>query len=210
MAPATGSSGSGANGGYAPQTVVVDLHNPRPEPAVVELGIDRSRFPGHLSLMVSPLEHAGGSRIEGLCRTPRHHAPAGIVAHLEAWLAGLGEEVERFGRRAAAWAVEGFDPREARRAAMLDKLCTVDPSHVLVVEDPAHAAIGAVHLGPHGRATCAVTLAVPESARPGDTYRFDLVQRSGGRILGGGTYLVAVTGRAHGGKHGGLPRRDRA
>ena len=39
----------------------------------------------------------------------------------------------------------------------------------------------------------ALTLVAPKGAGPGDSYRFNVVQRHGRRVGGGSTYVLAVT-----------------
>jgi hypothetical protein len=170
----------------APKTFIVDVHDPGSEAGVGEIVIDRAGFPGHLSLMSSPLRHVGAAGLEGLRFVERGHAPPAVEEHLDGWLRGLDQAVERLGDGVA---------REARRAARLRKLRTIDRGRMLVVEGPERASLGGIALGPHGRATLAVTLAAPAHARPGDTYRFDILRKSGGRIVGGSSYVVAVAGK---------------
>jgi len=50
-------------------------------------------------------------------------------------------------------------------------------------------------LAPHARATLALTLKAPATARPGDGFRLDILQRDTGRVVGGSTFVIAVIER---------------
>jgi hypothetical protein len=69
-----------------------------------------------------------------------------------------------------------------------------DGSQVFVT-DPAteSAAIKGVRLPPLGRITANIAVQPPPEAVPGNRFRFNVLQTSGGRIVGGSTYVLAVT-----------------
>ncbi|MEY2417059.1 MAG: hypothetical protein QOH53_2393, partial [Ilumatobacteraceae bacterium] len=49
-----------------------------------------------------------------------------------------------------------------------------------------------IRLPAGARITAAITVRAPDGAKPGDDFRFDVLQRRNGEIVGGSTYAVAV------------------
>jgi hypothetical protein len=78
--------------------------------------------------------------------------------------------------------------RRARKVTALDR------THVYVVDRGARAGtVSNVHLAPGARVTAAITVQAPDDAQPGDRYRLDVLQRSGGHVVGGSSYVLVVT-----------------
>lgn len=57
------------------------------------------------------------------------------------------------------------------------------------------AAIRQVVLGPQRPLKAGIRIAVPPNAKPGDTYRFTVLQKDGQQVLGGSTYEIRVQDR---------------
>ena len=105
------------------------------------------------------------------------------------WLERIGEVLVDLGER-----IEGEPAMYERRRRHLRKLTTLDRSRILVAGGvPGTPAIRGVRLAPRETATVSFTIQVPPNADPGDRYRLDVIQRQGQTIIGGSTYVIAVT-----------------
>lgn len=72
------------------------------------------------------------------------------------------------------------------------KISRLDRSRAYVA--PASVcSIGGVRLALGGHITAAVTVQAPPESKPGDRFRFDIIQKSGNQIIGGSSYVMAVT-----------------
>jgi hypothetical protein len=69
----------------------------------------------------------------------------------------------------------------------------MDTSRVFVAESSRTPSILGVEIPPRRAVTAAITIRAPEEAKPGDRFRLDIIQRSGERIVGGSSYVIAVT-----------------
>lgn len=54
-------------------------------------------------------------------------------------------------------------------------------------------ALRGIRLPAGGQITAAVTLTAPPGAKPGDRYRMNIIQQQGTVLIGGSTYIIAVT-----------------
>jgi hypothetical protein len=179
---------------HNPRTFVLDFNNATTKETVVDLVFSRSNFPGHMSLMFTPLTFASASgQSSGITVAEKNLINASIAEHLGRWLESIGELVEDVGegieRLGAALA---HDARERHRQRRKKKLRELDRSMIYVADNSPNPMLGGVRLGPGARITAAVTIQAPPDAVPGDRYRIDCIQRSAGRIIGGSSYVAVV------------------
>lgn len=182
---------------HAPQTMLIDFHNAGQETAVVDLVFDRKQFmEGHLSLMLPPLRLAlpeeeafAGWRVE-------HYSAleTSLREHLGQWVGRVGELVEGLGETLEQ--VGAMVEREAlpadEREAKIRKVAGLDRSRVYIAGAGPVATVRGVELAPGKRITAAITIQAPADAHPGARFRFDVIQRGTGGIVGGSSYIVAV------------------
>jgi hypothetical protein len=163
--------------GREPTTAVLGFANAGRRARKTELVIDRRDFPGHLSLLL-PRDATKELKLDGLTAAKRR---------------GLGEVEEHLG----AWTKEVRERLEHRAGLLggdsqIEQLSMLDPGRILVADPGGKAALHGLTI-PGGEAIwTAITLRAPEDARPGDSFRFDVIQRAGRRIVGGSTYLLGV------------------
>lgn len=179
-----------------PQTFLIDFNNVLASKSEIEMVFDKSAFPGELSVALPAHVHVDeGPALEGFVRHERIKLDRPIAHALGHWaervsplrvdvlkgLAGGDKPLPRLNRL-----------REDRLRFRLDQLHL---DHVFVAE-PAKdiSTISRVALDKDAALTAAITVAVPAEAKPGDQYRLDVIQRQDGRIVGGSTYVIAVTG----------------
>jgi hypothetical protein len=63
---------------------------------------------------------------------------------------------------------------------------------VYVAGDEPESAMSGIRI-PYGeRVTAAINVQAPADARPGDRFRFDVLQRMDGTVVGGSTYVLAA------------------
>jgi hypothetical protein len=187
---------SGLPGGLMSETIVIDFHNPGERQAAFDLVFDRRHFvgkdgsPGYLSLILPQTKTAHS--LSGFTLVKRD-ARALAARHLIGeWLERLGAELQSLGDAIEDDITEAvLERREIRRA----KLAALDQTHVYVAGESTAPAIVSVVIPARGRITAAFTIQAPTGAAPGDRFRLDVMQQdtSSKKILGGSTYVVAIT-----------------
>jgi hypothetical protein len=100
----------------------------------------------------------------------------------------VGEAIEAAAAKMAR-EVMPSDVREVR----IRKIAHLDRSQIFVAEKESMAVIAGVKLAPGARITAAVTVQAPLESKPGDRFRFDIIQKSEDVIVGGSSYVFAVT-----------------
>jgi hypothetical protein len=178
-----------------PQTILIDFHNADREAAEIEVLVDRRHFGGRLSMLLPKLDLRGGEKSLTSWRiarpsdrdvTVREHA-----AFLEQIRKALANPERNADLKAASLGREPaiLDDRERH----LRRLGSLDPTRVFVADAKADLlSVSGIALKAGAAVTAAITLTAPESAKPGDTYEFDVIQRHRGKVVGGSTYVVAV------------------
>jgi hypothetical protein len=184
---------------HEPQTMVLDLHNPTPKDLEVDITFERQGFPGHLSVMLPPLPES--DRVQETADGFRVVDHAGTVDSIREFigetLERVGEQIEELGealerhrrpnRRDCGPAI--LTPAERR---ILTKLASIDRRR-LFVADSENPEIRGLRIPAGGSVPCAIIVQAPEEAVPGDRYWFSVVQRDGREVMGGSSYVVAVT-----------------
>ena len=170
--------------------MALNFHNPYERQAVFDIAFARANFPGRIALMLPKLSElsSGGPALNGFKVHPRLELPEGLKKMVGDWVEDLGELLERWGRE-----IEGAAQRNEQRERRRRLLDHVDRHHVLLAEAGSHpATITGVQIPPHGAVTAVFALSPPAGARKNDRYRLDVIQRHGGRILGGSSYVIAI------------------
>jgi hypothetical protein len=180
---------------HEPQTVLLDFHNALREEAEIDVVVNRRDMVGPLTMMLSTLRLADSRRaFDGWRRTEHGVLPEEIAEYVGSFLQRLGEavetlgeEIEQAGRRIAG----DLDVHE--REETLRKLEGIDRSVVYVADSAAATpTISGILLPAGGHITAAITVRAPDGAKPGDQFRFDVLQRRQGTVAGGSTYALAV------------------
>ncbi len=182
---------------HEPQTFLIDFHNATERPTEIDLVFQRPHFPGELSVVLPAVREKATPGFEVV-----HHD------RIETWLRDhLGSFLERFGERLeqVGEAIEQLGATLAGEPSLADeveaerrrRVAKLDRSRVFVAGGGT-AAVEGVHLPAGGSLAAAVTVQAPPTARPGDQFRFDILQKSDGRVLGGSSYVFAVVRRRNG------------
>jgi hypothetical protein len=178
-----------------PVTVVLDLHNAARERERFDLLIDRRALPGELTLMLprGVAEHVDVHQLAGF--RPETADVADVVRQAFGRLLHVaGEAVEEGGRAIerlgdfleGRWIPDDRCERHRHRIVGLDRARMFRAGPV-----PAPMVTG-LDIPAGGRLPVGLMLALPADARPGDRFHFDVIQRRDGKVVGGGTYVVAV------------------
>jgi hypothetical protein len=162
-----------------PRSFVLDVHNLKREATRYDLVIQRPRFAGHVSILLPRGVEPRRERFHVIAPAA---APLSVSRHLAAWIAHLQKLRQH----------PPTDPIRARRLANLDALDTSE----LFVADPAPHPTLSVLVPGHGRVTAVFTVEPPHQARPGDRFRFEVLQRERHHLVGGSSYVVAVVNPA--------------
>lgn len=196
--------GGGKTFEQEPQTVLLRFHNPY-EVDEIDVAFELSDFPGRLGVMLPKTitDRVEGSDFAEGFVVPRHDGLVDALEHrVGHWLERLGEAFEDLGEmiedlgEAVANDLgdehdgRGFNhaPKRTHRA-----LAELDRKTAFVAEaDVGEATMRGIPLRRGASFTAALSLVAPDGARPGDSYRFDVIQRRGDEIVGGSTYAFVV------------------
>lgn len=181
---------------HDPQMVILDFHNPLKEEVEIEIVVDRRCMVGLMTMMLPRLNLANpGRSLDGWTRTTRGRVSEELSEHVGSFLKQLGEAVENFGERIelAAKRIQHEPVLRDDREIKLRKLEGIDRSVVYVADSSSVTpTISGIRLPSGDHITAAIMLRAPEGAVPGDTFRFDVLQRRSGQVVGGSTYALAV------------------
>ncbi len=187
---------------HEPQTVVLDFHNARREDAEIEIVLDRRHFAGPVTMMLPKLDL---ERSSSMLKGWRVHEIDGLATeiadHVGGFLGRLGEAAEELGERLelAAAIIKGEPEVRDERKLQLRRLESLDRSRIYVADSKGHTpTISGVRLPALHRITAAITIRAPDYAKPGDQFRFEVLQRQRGLIVGGSTYVISVFDRGLG------------
>jgi len=173
-----------------PQTIVLDVHNASSERSVVDLVFDRKNFPGEVALTLpTHIEFVKPKVAVADFKVIKRDAFSDFLHNeIGRWFEQVGEVIERFGERLAGDTSD--DGTEARRAK---KISTLDRTHIYQAEKglPSPAVRGVI-LPAGGMFTLALTVHAPSDAKPGDSYRLNVIQRDASTIKGGSTYVIVI------------------
>jgi hypothetical protein len=179
-----------------PRTFLIDFRNTDRRESVVDFLFQKPHFSGHMSVMLPKLDLVEGLQrsLTGFHAIEHSKLETEISIHLGHWLENMGEVVESVGE-----AIEAVAARMAREVIPADvheirvrRIAHLDRSRVFVAESASVAKISGVKLAPGAYMTAAVTVQAPPDSKPGDRFRFDIIQKSENRILGGSSYVFAV------------------
>jgi hypothetical protein len=181
---------------HSPQTVVLDFHNAKREDTEIEIVLDRRHFAGPVTMMLPKLELREPSKqLNGWNVQHIDRVEAWIADHVGGFLHRVGEAFEELGERIELTAahLEHAPAVRDEREIRLKKLGSLDRTVIYVADASAQTPkISGIRVGALGHLTAAMTVRVPDGAKPGDQSRFDVLQRRNGKIVGGSTYVVSV------------------
>jgi hypothetical protein len=187
---------------HKPQTILLDFHNAHRKEVEIEIVVDRHDMVGQLTMMLPPLERADAAgALRGWRRTERPVLPGdvalpqGVAEQAGSFLARLGEAVEAVGEQIEQVArhLAGDLAVPDEREIPIRGLEGLDRSVVYVADATASSpTISGIRLPAGGHTTAAITVRAPEDAKPGDQFRFDVLQRRGAEVMGGSTYVLSV------------------
>jgi len=181
---------------HEPQTVILDFHNALREETEIEIVVDRRHMMGLMTMVLPKLNLADASTAyDGWRRTGVGGLPAELAEHAASLLERLGESLEELGEQIELAAKHILrepairDERESR----LRKSEWIDRSVIYVADQNSPTpTIAGIRIPGGGHITAAITVRAPDGAKPGDQFRFDVLQRRKGKVVGGSTYALAV------------------
>jgi hypothetical protein len=181
---------------HEPQTVLLDFHNALREDAEIEIMVDRRNTVGPLTMMLPTLRLADSTRAFDGWRPTKHGLlPEEFAEHASSFIQRLGEAVETLGEQIerAGRQISGDIYIRDEREVRLRMLEGIDRSVVYVADETALTpTISGIRLPATGRLTAVITVRAPDGAKPGDQFRFDVLQRRQGVVVGGSTYTLVV------------------
>ncbi|MFD9207092.1 hypothetical protein ACFVZM_12520 [Streptomyces sioyaensis] len=184
---------------HDPVTFLIDFHNAQRRDTVVDLVVDRSHFPGQVSMMLPKLSLENRETACQGFAMQEHRRTDGAVGKLFGkLLVEAGELMEAFGGyfERSADPLARINEYESHRRRRLSKLVTLDTSRIYVADAAATTpSITGVRIPAGGAVTAAITVQAPPPSRPGDRYTLDVIQRlrHDGALVGGSSYVIAVT-----------------
>jgi hypothetical protein len=181
---------------HPPATFLINFNNAEREARTVDLVFQRPNFSGHMSVMLPKLDISANSQaVQGFDVMQHSKLETAIATHLGHWLGDIGEVMEEAGEAIEATAAKmarDVLPSEIEEVKK-HNIARLDRSRVYVAKDTPVCTVGGVRLPAGGHITAAVTVQAPPESKPGDRFRFDIIQQSGNRIIGGSSYVFAVT-----------------
>jgi hypothetical protein len=194
--PGGGGTQPPGGGPLPPKTVLLDCHNPFAEELLVDLVLDRTHFPGRLAWVLPKDITFAGPSANLQTGQPDFHIveqrkfAEGFHHAVGTWLERVGEAIVRLGEDVEnEWQESPKHPSRHMR-----KLATLDRSRIFVAKGTSKTAVlQNVRIAPGAKFTLGLTIQVPAGAVQGDRYRLDAIQRQNGKILGGSSYVIAVT-----------------
>jgi hypothetical protein len=189
-------NGGSPNYAHMPQTFVIDFHNATDVDTHVDLVFQRPNFPGSFSLLLPmlTLTGAGAVVLKGWKMVEHNELETSVRSHLGHWLEQVGELVAHLGealeQKAAIREQEVIlsDIRDVK----VRKLSNLDRSRIYQADDSPTLTVDEVAIPAGGYITAAVTVQAPADAQPGNRFRFDVMQKRDGEIVGGSTYVFVV------------------
>ena len=181
---------------HLPQTFMIDFHNATAADAHVDLVFQRPNFPGSFSLLLPKLALSGPGAVvlKGWKVVEHSELETAIRTHLGHWLERVGELVEHLGEaleQKAARLEQEVIPLDIRDVKVR-KLGNLDRTRVYIADHSPTPTIAHVPIPAGGYITAAVTVQAPANAKPGDRFRFEVMQKRDGEIVGGSTYVFVV------------------
>ena len=74
----------------------------------------------------------------------------------------------------------------------LGKILTLNRARIFLADLKAMPMFASIKIHPGRSISAALIVEVPPDAKPGDRFRFDVLQKHGERLVGGSSYFVAV------------------
>lgn len=197
--PSPKPSRSGSSGkpvaGAPPRAMLLQLHNTDRKARAVDLVVQRSAFPGFITLM-PPKSHRAKQKTKpakGLTAVRRDALALPLRRYLDRWF----RTADRLARAKKMEAKE----KVARHTTALSKwrldgVLKLDRDRVYVASDASSSpTVRGIEIPALGSVTVALVVQAPVDGRPGDRFRFEVIQKRGVKIIGGSSYVVAVTRR---------------
>ena len=180
---------------HALQTIGLDFHNVTSSEVSSELVFDRGDYPGELSVILSKLPQQPTG--QGFDLVVDDDLDDELREHLGRWLARAGRLVKRLGEAIedVGEKLEGGTDDDDDDGARFPRrnLDYLDRGRIYRADATTAApTISGVPIPGQGFVTALVNLRAPRDAKPGDHYRFNILQRAGGKVIGGSTYVYTV------------------
>lgn len=201
VAPGTTPLAGGERFRQLPEAALIDFHNSTDKEAIAEIYFEREAFPGHISVLLPDLaELSRPGTLHGFKVV--EHGGRNIISEIRGILGEalehIGEMIEKFGEvleRCGPLDRDEADERKltARDRRLLRKLATLNHKKVYVAESVANPSLSGIRIPAGGFFSAALILRAPDTARPGDKFAFNVLQRQAGKVVGGSAYVVAVT-----------------
>ena len=180
-----------------PQTFLLQFHNPH-DVEQIDVTLDLGEFRGRLAVKLP--KHAtdrisATASFQGVTLTADDRSSDRLTRRARRWLEWLGEAIEAVGESLAhdlgdeevPERTDGAHERARRALAQLDQ-----ERAFVTTEGCANATIRGIPVRRGATLTAAITVVAPDDARPGDSFRFDVIQQHDSEIVGGSTYQLVV------------------
>jgi hypothetical protein len=177
-AGATPGTVPGDGSGQSPQTFLVDIVNAARKQVVADIVFERGDFPGRIGLLLPKELAKYAERDKDLRTLPIEKAESYLGP---GWLEAVRALVADGRKR----------PEQLQR--QVARLGSLDLSQLHLVAEVARPMLRGLPLEAGQRFPAAIVVVPPEQAKVGDRYQLTLIQQVGKHIVGGSTYLIAMT-----------------
>lgn len=190
--------GGGTTYRHDPQILLIDFWNAERDTLPVDLVFDRRGFPGRLAVLLPDLPELkqSAASLRGFKAASTRSVSAASRAELKEWFGRIDDISSRLREGNKTAGNGGSDPddwplsRDDMRR--LGKISRLNRSRIFVAASTGTPMFTGIKIEPERSISAALIVEAPSDAKPGDRFRFDVLQKHGERIVGGSTYFVAV------------------
>jgi hypothetical protein len=195
-----------------PQILMIDFWNAEREALDVDLVFDHRGFPGRLAVLLPDLPEVKqpADSLRGFKAASARSLSPASRAELKAWFGRIDDINSRLqdGSKTEGngWHDPDDSPLSGHDMRRLGKISRLNRARIFVADQKAMPTFAGIKIHPERSITAALVVEVPSEAKPGDRFRFDVLQKHGENLIGGSTYFVAVMKRARHGPRSSGPR----
>lgn len=168
---------------HSPQTFLIYFHNANKKDSHINIVFERDNFFGHLSLILPKVsDKEGQERFNGWkSAEPNQLEDKIIVKHLKDWFKRIDDQTDK------------DKTLSVENKLKLQKFSELDRTAIYVADNIQSPTITNLPILSNDFITAAVTVMASADSKPGDQFRFDIIQKEDERIIGGSSYVLVVT-----------------
>jgi hypothetical protein len=179
---------------HSPRTFMIDFNNVAAKEEVVQVAFHHAEALGHLSVVLPGVD-VQSLVLDGFATHDPRTLGEPHASHLAQWFGRIDTVLDRPEDEDFVSSLVGRRHHEGKRRERWEqRVRGLARERIFVAQGATAPRLGGLRIPAGSRVTAAVTVQPPATAKPGDSFRFDIIQRrSDGSIAGGSSYVLAVT-----------------